>query len=122
MTTLIWSFIAAIGVADLILLSMQNMTVAIPWLKVVVFFAFLILTKFYRFRADFIAKFSNNGAQLVAFSWVAALLTYSIAAASPFPLMDNWFTQADEFLGFSWITWFEFVRAHFILHFILALE
>ena len=48
---------------------------------------------------------------LVLFSQAAAVLGYLIIGTGT-PLVDGWYSRADTALGFDWLAWFDFVRAH----------
>lgn len=109
---LIWWLIGAVGMADSLLLVTQRMTVtgkSTALLAVVFLCAVSIL---YRHRAASIARLALVGAQVAAFSQVGAILTYTAMAASPFPIADALLSRADAAIGFDWLAWSDFVRAH----------
>jgi hypothetical protein len=62
-------------------------------------------------RSDRLADFAHFGALQIAFSSVAAMLSYSSTAVA-LPLTDVWLDAADRALGFNWLAWFDWVKAH----------
>ena len=49
----------------------------------------------------------------------SVVLSY-LAATLDRPFADPWLSRADVALGFDWMAWFDFVKAHSALHNILA--
>ncbi|HEX2940667.1 MAG TPA: phosphatase PAP2 family protein [Rhodopila sp.] len=115
-SALIWVLIAAIAVADSLLLIVQHLSVAMPWSCLLGTGCLGALAFLYQHRAPPLARLAMAGAQLVAFSNAVALLTYAAMAATPFPLADPWLARADAALGFDWVGWLHFVDAHASLH------
>jgi PAP2 superfamily len=68
------------------------------------------------------ARLFTSGAQILALSYVGAILSYAAMAASPFPLADALLGQADAALGFDWVAWFTWINAHPTFHSALALS
>ena len=118
---LIWLLIAAFAAADILLLAAQGITItkfSIPLLGMILMCGVSFL---YRRRSPYIAFLSITVAEIVAFSYVGALLTYGALAASPFPMADELLSRADAALGFDWLKWAAFVNAHPKFHLVLAL-
>ncbi|MGE9007760.1 phosphatase PAP2 family protein [Leptospira interrogans] len=67
-----------------------------------------------------VAAFAAGGAQLVAFTGAAGLLSY-LMVASAFPLIDNYLAAADAALGFDWLAMFMWVHANRSVEYVLFL-
>ncbi|HVC60667.1 MAG TPA: phosphatase PAP2 family protein [Acetobacteraceae bacterium] len=76
---------------------------------------------FYRRRdaGDRSAALVSGYAMFFAIASGTALMSY-LAATLDRPLADPWLARADAALGFHWLDWFHFVRAHHLLHGLLA--
>ena len=108
------------GVIDVLSLVSQGMTVAIRWPVIWGIVVLCGVSIGYRRRSRFISDVTVSMAQMAAFSWTGAVLTYAAVAASPFPIADALFDHADVALGFHWVGWFNFINARPVLHFLLA--
>jgi hypothetical protein len=109
-------------VIDYFLLVAQGMTVAINRAQVAVVIFLCGLSVVFRRRNPPAARLFISVAQILAFSYVGAILSYAAMAASPFPLADTLLGHADTALGFDWLAWFTWVNTHPAVHFVLALS
>jgi hypothetical protein len=103
------------------LLIAQGMTLAVAWPTVAGVPFLYCLSIIYRYRSAKLATVSLLATQLVAFSYVGAILTYLAMAATSQPMADGMLAQADAALGFDWFSWFGFVNAHSKLKLLFAL-
>jgi hypothetical protein len=115
---LIWTIITITGIADAVLLFTDGITVSSYWQPMAMTIFLYVLSIAFQ-RISSISLLLISFAQICAFSFVGALLTYAAMAASPFPMADALLSHADHALGFDWLAWFKLVNAHPMLHFVL---
>jgi hypothetical protein len=119
--TLLWLIVAGTAALDAGLLLALGMTVAVSWSTVAGVLFLYCLSMVYRHRSAKLTVVSLLATQLVAFSYVGAILTYLAMAATPRPLADDALARADAALGFDWFSWFAFVSSHPKLELLLGL-
>lgn len=107
---------------DWVLLATQGMTVALKWMEVVVIAFLCGMSLAFRRHNPQVARLCMSVAQILAFSYTGAILSYAAMAASPFPLADAPLSRMDAAVGFHWLAWVTWVSAHPIFHFVLALS
>jgi PAP2 superfamily len=117
---LIWSLIAAMGVADYVLFAAQGMTIAIHWPVILYITALYAASLGIQRRNPPGARLLSAFAQVFAFGQVGGYLSYAAMAASPFPMADAVLARADAALGFDWVAWFTWLNAHPTLQFVLT--
>jgi membrane-associated phospholipid phosphatase len=117
---LIWSVLAAMGVADVFLFAAQRMTISMRWMPLIVVIVLCGASYAMRRRNPPVGRLLTTLAQISVFTYIGALLTYAAMAASPFPMADALLSKADAVLGFDWQAWFAWVNAKPAVHFILA--
>lgn len=86
----------------------------VGWRRVICGLIFLLAVGgFYGYsgRSRRLADAGNYAALCVAFSALGAVLTY-LAATFAMPLRDAEFAAIDAAMGFHWLPWFRFIRAH----------
>ncbi|MGY3444025.1 MULTISPECIES: phosphatase PAP2 family protein [unclassified Bradyrhizobium] len=112
-TRALWLVIAVIAVIDLVWLRMSGMSVALAPAKAVMFVIVASLALVYvRFRPDRrIAELAIACAQLIAFTAVAAVLSY-LTVTSKFPLIDRQLAAIDAALYLDWPAYFSWVDKH----------
>jgi len=118
---LLWLIVAGTSAIDVVLLIAQRMTLAVEWPTVAGVLFLYCLSIIYRYRSAKLAAVSLLATQLVAFSYVGAILTYLAMASTSQPMADDALAQADAALGFDWFSWFGFVSSHPKLKLLLAL-
>nr|WP_294501641.1 phosphatase PAP2 family protein [uncultured Rhodopila sp.] len=121
--TIIWLLIGLIGIADIIALFAQGLSVdfELEWQAIALIAILLAASRLCRLRSPQAARFTTALAQIFAFGNAGTVFTYVLTAASPFPLADPWFEQADIALGFHWLAWFNWVNHHPAVQIILGL-
>ena len=118
---LIWLIVAGTCAIDVVLMVALGMTLALEWPTVVGVLFLYCLSTIYRYRSAKLAAVSLLATQLVAFSYVGAILTYVAMAATSQPMADHTLEKADAALGFDWFSWFAFVSSHPKVKLLLAL-
>jgi len=118
-TALIWVVIVITGIIDGFLLFAEGIAIGSNWTPVIFCLCMAGLSIAFR-RIPPIRRLFAAVAQICAFSFVGAILTYAAMAASPLPLADALLSRADDALGFDWLAWYEWVNAHQTLHCVLA--
>jgi membrane-associated phospholipid phosphatase len=118
---LLWLIVAGTAAIDVVLLIAQGMTVAVRWPTAAGVLLLYCLSIVYRHRSAKLAAVSLLATQLVAFSYVGAILTYLAMAATSRPMADDTLARADAALGFDWFLWFGLVSSHPKLKLLLAL-
>jgi PAP2 superfamily len=97
------------------------MTVAINRAHVIIVIFLYTLSVVIQRRNPPAARLFISGAQILAFAYVGAVLSYAAMAASPFPLADTLLSQADAAMGFDWLAWITWVSIHPTFHIVLKL-
>jgi len=115
----IWTLIGATGAADVILYAVQGMSIAVNWAVPAYLGALFCVSKLIERRYPPAARLLMAFVQLLTFCEVGGYLTYAVIAITPFPMADALLSRMDATLGFDWVGWFLFVKAHPVLHFIL---
>lgn len=119
--TLIWTLIAVTGALDIALFWAEKMTIVMNWRVAVFLVTVYGLSRVMRQRYAATARLFGVFVQILMFCQLAAYLTYAAMAASPFPMADNLLSHADAAIGFDWLAWFIWVRAHPAVHIVLAI-
>ena len=114
----VWLLVAGLALVDAVVLPAGGLSVR-PWsLAVPVGGTLLLVAIAFVYRrlrpAPIIAAGATACAQLVAFTMVAAMLSYAALRLAP-PLRDDWFAAADAALGFDWTAHVRFVARHALL-------
>src|SRR6185437_3515788 len=110
------------AVLDWVLLALQGMTVALKWMEVVVIAFLCGMSLTFRRHNPPVSRLCMSVAQILAFSYVGAILSYAAMAASPLPLADASLSRMDAAIGFDWPAWFSWVSVHPKFHLVLALS
>ncbi|MGY3533826.1 membrane-associated phospholipid phosphatase [Bradyrhizobium embrapense] len=112
-TRALWLVIAIIAGIDLVWLRASGMSIAVAPAKPVMFAIVASLALVYVwFRPDRrIAELATACAQLIAFTAVAAVLSY-LTVTSNFPLVDRQLAAIDGALHLDWLAYFDWVDAH----------
>ena len=118
--SLIWTLIAVTGALDVAMFAAQGMNAVISWRAVIYLAVLCALPKIVQRRCPPAGRLAGAFAQIFTFCEVGNRLTYAAMAASPFPLADGLLNRADAAIGFDWLAWFMWVKAHPALHFVLA--
>lgn len=118
--SLIWTLIAVTGALDVALFTAQGIAVTISWRAVFYLAVLCALPKIIQRRCPPAAHLAGAFAQIFVFCEVGNRLTYAAMAASPFPLADGLLSRADAAIGFDWLAWFMWLKAHPAFDFVLA--
>ncbi len=123
-TKIIWSFIGVLVVADIVLGSLQGLSIApARFLQVlagtVVMLGLSYLYTFHR-KDPRIATLTHLGAVTLAFTTAAAVLSY-ITVIWGRPLIDRYLVQMDHAIGFDWITAYDWLKVHRALYIIFGI-
>lgn len=115
-----WSLIGALFVVDAALLLTTNFRL-VWWPEYVIMAATLFLASialvYSRYRKiPSLANMANTGALLVLFTNLAAIFNYVLAGIMPLPLWDASFDAADKALGLNWMSMYDWVGSHSLIH------
>ncbi len=120
-----WAFIIGIGLADLILSSLNGISLSEPARNTKIFVAIFaiwplaaVLTRVTSIGAG-LEVIAENITKFVFVTLAALTLSYFLAA-NPAPLNDELMVKVDAFFGFSWPDFFEWVLDHKPIGVVLA--
>jgi membrane-associated phospholipid phosphatase len=119
----LWLFTAVL--TAVVALGMWYLRWALHWTGILQFLVCLLLlgtlgTFYHRSgRSDSLARVSFALAMLLAMAFACQASTY-LFATTGMPFRDAELRAADAAFGFSWTTWYAWVRAHRTLHLVLA--
>jgi hypothetical protein len=118
-----WALVSLIGVVDGIWMILAGFHPDQGLVKSSAAAGALIAVSLFYFYADRdrrILDFAHFGALVVAMTVVTASLSY-LAVSTDAPLADRHFDAIDKALGFNWLVWMRWVRAHHAVTIVLEL-
>ena len=108
-----WALTLVLGGLDWIWADRAGLAFA-GWMRVALVLVFLLAVGFlygYSGRSRRLSDAGHYAALWVGFSVTGAIFTY-LAATLAMPLRDSEFIALDAAMGFHWLAWSEFIRAH----------
>ncbi len=122
-TKIVWSLLAVIILADIVLGGMEGLSVApLRFLQVLagtlVMLGLSYLYTFHR-KDPRIATLTHLGAVTLVFTTAAAVLSY-ITVIWGRPLIDRYLVQMDHSLGFDWISAYDWLKVHRALYMVFG--